>query len=82
MDWMKLTEKKYRKLQNEIRLFAKENPKSRILVSCRNNFNPFEIENKEENQANLNKFKICFLNEITEKDILILLKPNQTRLIH
>ncbi len=57
-------------VSKEIKLFAKQHPNFKILVSCRNNFNPFDFSNDPEDDEKSEEFKGCILNEITENDVL------------
>jgi len=54
---------------NEIKNFACKYPDFRILVSCRKNFNPFEIVDSESSEKNKDQFFTCFLDEINEHEI-------------
>lgn len=54
---------------NEIKNFAFEHPDFKILVSCRTNFNPFEIVDTDKTQKEKDQFCTCYLKEISEDDI-------------
>ena len=54
---------------NDIKNFAVEYPDFRILVSCRTNFNPFEIVDVDKPQKEKDQFYTCYLKEISDNDI-------------
>ncbi|MCK9639633.1 MAG: SMEK domain-containing protein [Prolixibacteraceae bacterium] len=60
---------KMREVANDIKNFACDYPDFKILVSCRTNFNPFEIVNTDNLQKEKDQFCTCYLQEISESDI-------------
>jgi hypothetical protein len=60
---------KMQEAANEIKNFAFEHPDFKILVSCRTNFNPFEIVDTDNTQKEKDQFCTCYLKEISEDDI-------------
>ncbi len=60
---------KMREVANDIKNFACDYPDYKILVSCRTNFNPFEIVNTDNLQKERDQFCTCYLKEISESDI-------------
>jgi hypothetical protein len=60
---------KMQEAANEIKNFAFEHPDFKILVSCRTNFNPFEIVDTDNVQKEKDQFCTCYLKEISEDDI-------------
>ena len=60
---------KMQEAANEIKNFAFEYPDFKILVSCRTNFNPFEIVDTENNHKEKDQFCTCYLKEISDSDI-------------
>lgn len=60
---------KMQEAANEIKNFAFEYPDFKILVSCRTNFNPFEIVDTDNTQKEKDQFCTCYLKEISEDDI-------------
>jgi len=60
---------KMQEAANEIKNFAFEHPDFKILISCRTNFNPFEIVDTDNTQKEKDQFYTCYLKEISEDDI-------------
>ncbi|WP_025866097.1 SMEK domain-containing protein [Prolixibacter bellariivorans] len=53
---------------HEIENFAAGHSDAHLLVSCRNNFNPFHaIENPDEKKSD--EFNVCYLEELSDEDI-------------
>lgn len=67
---------KFNQAVNEIKNFAVAHPNFHILVSCRENFNPFEAIEKDTSVEINDEFKICYLKEISKNDIYEYVQSN------
>ncbi len=69
---------KIKKISNEIQHLSHENANAKILITCRNNFNPFTESIEDEELSSKDHFKICYLRNLTSDDINTFIKNECT----